>query len=937
VIEREDLTRYKPRLRDYLVRRGVQITTTDADRIVCLSGSHADSHPSMVVYEETLWCASCGCRMDIFEAARVLGGLSSSASEFPKVIEEVKTTLGDFSAAPAQPAPAPRRQPRNTTAVSLTRKEGQRYYTKTEIKRMASFGLGGKDPAKVFVNGRGVTALEGTWVNCDPDGKVAFIEARYPAKDFKDGKKKYLTIWFDGEHLKSANPPIALYNRDKLAGTPEADVCIHEGPKSIFGLGELLGGEAIPGFIHSGWNSGGKKWHLADWELLRGRRVFIYPDDDPEGRKTARELKEYLEANYGCTVRIVEPLTEAAALKPTGGADIVEALQIRSPEEMAEYIRSGPSLGPLSSDLPPNATERTVSSTSQDNGTTIQPPRPPAPPLPTGRDALTLGDFPFRILGTADDGQTYFIDRSGRLAKYKLSTLTKSQLQVLAPMSFWSSNYGHKGKVQWDDATDAIIEVSGPVDFDPEVIRGTGAWRERDGRLCYNDGRDIHGEKAEARVYLRRAYRDIGLKDAKASIELRREMVEAAMAMSFETQVDCARLLAWAALASFGGALPWRPSGLITGDSESGKTTALNLVVRPCAAIGDEDICTGGESSGAGVRQHDRYSSRPVVIEEADDDTEKKRRNRDEIFSIMRESTSDDSPKAWKGTIDGQGMSFTMRKMFIFAAISPIVNANADKNRLFFVNMRKAEGGSNAWKPIKRRVQAAFSEANCRALRAFTWTHLAEIIEGADFFSALCEEVGRLSTRYAYLEAILFSAYHIVFKGGLPDEATARKFLAVAYEQQKPEANTNEAQDMVDRLLDEVVPITGDRSKSLPLRSILIAIKTRKMPIFGDMVGEEILAELSGTELVRYKQTAWSYGLGVNRSGELCIQNNHHAITKITGYGKGYSKLLKRHPSALPKKVQGFTPMASEQSRQCTYIASVLETEEVPEWVTEQS
>jgi hypothetical protein len=85
---------------------------------------------------------------------------------------------------------------------------------------------------------------------------------------------------------------------------------------------------------------------------------------------------------------------------------------------------------------------------------------------------------------------------------------------------------------------------------------------------------------------------------------------------------------------------------------------------------------------------------------------------------------------------------------------------------------------------------------------------------------------------------------------------------------------------------------------------------------------------------VKYKQTAWSFGLGVNKVGELCIQNNHYQVKKITGAGSGYAKVLKRHPLCNAEKStkgQGFTPMQDiEKARQCTYIGGVLETDDVP-------
>ena len=324
---RADLAQYKSRLREYLVKRGIKITKTDADRIECLNETHPhDVHASMIVYKSNLYCPVCGAKMDIFEAARAIAGVPSGDNNFPKVIEEVKSTLGIFAMsadAPVAAAPAKKHVEKNTTFVSLPLDEARHYYVESTVLELASKSLRAK-----------VEHIENTWKNIDTEGKIAFIECRFPASDFEDGKKKYLTFWFDGERVRAANPPYLLYNRDKLAANSDLPVVIHEGPKCVF-----IAEKDIQGFIHTGWNSGGKKFALVDFEPLRGKKVIIYPDDDGPGRKTALEVYDLIKS-ITATCRICEPLAEARSIKPQG-SDIVEALQVRTPEEMAEYFRAG--------------------------------------------------------------------------------------------------------------------------------------------------------------------------------------------------------------------------------------------------------------------------------------------------------------------------------------------------------------------------------------------------------------------------------------------------------------------------------------------------------------------------------------------------------------------------------------------------------------------
>jgi hypothetical protein len=88
-------------------------------------------------------------------------------------------------------------------------------------------------------------------------------------------------------------------------------------------------------------------------------------------------------------------------------------------------------------------------------------------------------ELPFRVLGTAPDGYTYFLDRDERLQCFRLGSLTKTQLQLLAPLDWWIRQFpGSRGRLETDGAIDFLIDISNGVSFEPASLRGRGCWRE---------------------------------------------------------------------------------------------------------------------------------------------------------------------------------------------------------------------------------------------------------------------------------------------------------------------------------------------------------------------------------------------------------------------------------------------------------------------------
>jgi len=101
---------------------------------------------------------------------------------------------------------------------------------------------------------------------------------------------------------------------------------------------------------------------------------------------------------------------------------------------------------------------------------------PPEQKLPSEKSAE---DLPFRILGTANDGQAYFIDRSERLMTLRMGNLTKTQLFLLADRDWWEGMFaGARGRMDLDGAINFLIKAANGKSFDSDRLRGRGCWRE---------------------------------------------------------------------------------------------------------------------------------------------------------------------------------------------------------------------------------------------------------------------------------------------------------------------------------------------------------------------------------------------------------------------------------------------------------------------------
>lgn len=176
--------------------------------------------------------------------------------------------------------------------------------TAKELAELLGLDIGGNGnghhsgpPAGVPKTYRGAT-LVAWWVYRDAQSRELGVVARYE----KDGKKE--VIPFFKKHgatfsIGAPDVPAPLFGLDILAAQPNATVWIVEGEKCAQAI-HRLAGVAV---TSQGGSSAAAK---ADWSVLAGRDVVLWPDNDEPGQKYARDVRELCSTVNVKSFRVVD-------------------------------------------------------------------------------------------------------------------------------------------------------------------------------------------------------------------------------------------------------------------------------------------------------------------------------------------------------------------------------------------------------------------------------------------------------------------------------------------------------------------------------------------------------------------------------------------------------------------------------------------------------
>lgn len=157
------------------------------------------------------------------------------------------------------------------------------------------------------------------WTYRDATGQLLGVVARFDTP----GGKEARTLQYCEDHrwhARAFGAPRPLYGLDRLAARPDAPVIVCEGEKAA----DAAAGH-YPDAVAVTSPGGANAAQLADWTPLRGRRVYIAPDNDDAGADYARAVNAAAVV-AGAAVLVLPPVGA-----PGSGADLADVAQGDAP------------------------------------------------------------------------------------------------------------------------------------------------------------------------------------------------------------------------------------------------------------------------------------------------------------------------------------------------------------------------------------------------------------------------------------------------------------------------------------------------------------------------------------------------------------------------------------------------------------------------------
>jgi putative DNA primase/helicase len=608
-----------------------------------------------------------------------------------------------------------------------------------------------------------------------------FLVCRFPGK-----KIRPLTWTGSAWAWKSPAKPRPLYWARRSAAAP---VLIAEGEKAADAAATLFPDHAV-----CTWPGGTSNVQHADWQPLLSRYVTIWPDADDVGRKAAAQLARIL-LGLRCIVQVVNP-----SEKLPQGWDLADGLaEGMTPAQAAGIVaRFAKALDPLP-----------------------EPEPTPATAAPASDPAREIRPAPFACLGF-DNGKYFYLPRStGQVTTISRGSHTATNLLELAEIGWWESVHPSKEGVNWLAAASALFRNQSAAGvFDPDRIRGRGAWLD-DGRVVFHLGdRLIVDEKAHSvhappptQYFYEQARHLDGPSGTPLGDDDAMSLRAIAERFKWEMPVSAHFLLGWLILAPVCGALAWRPHVWVTGGAGTGKTTVLKTFMRPLMG-GVLQSATGGTTE-AGLRGTLKSDAIPVVFDEFEQNEVKDKQMVQNVLALARIASSEGG-KIYKGTPGGGTNAFEIRSMFCVSSINVSLIQKADIDRFCVLALRKGHFDENEWLDFEREILSISTIENGKALIARTLSNLPTIVKNA---KTLAHALGRkFGQRFGDQHGTLLAgAWSLEANGGceLTLEQAQQWIDQMDWENQQHDAGDADELKCRDTILQQIVRYGGGLDASL--------------------------------------------------------------------------------------------------------------------------
>lgn len=498
---------------------------------------------------------------------------------------------------------------------------------------------------------------------------------------------------------------------------------------------------------------------------------------------------------------------------------------------------------------------------------------------------------------------THFFYATRQRSIVKCSSFGSSELLNLQPLEVWQTLYPGKGDggVSWTQAKNTLIQASvakGP--FDSFRIRGTGAWYDR-GRVVINTGRELlaNGRKTSLAgfdsrfVYIETKNKMPPIHPNALTAHDAGMLDRICQALSWRRGYQDGIFLAgWIALARVAGALPVRPHLWLTGSSGSGKSTVMDMIIRPSLGSSAGKIYLQGGSTEAGIRQSIKADSIPIIFDEFETNGPGSADRVLNLVELLRQSWSHTQGTVVKGSASGVACQYALSFAALVSSIRVNLDNDADRSRFTVIELG-APLARDKWDQLVSDIQEYLTEEFGERLFARMSSRIPMILNAYKTFSKVVSR--KINARYGQQYGMLLAGWWCLNYDELPSQAQVDSI----------------AQDLDLNEQRETAELTDEIECANMILTTKVSVdhpdKGTKQLTIGELIG-----------LFGFHDQLQKYGIAV-RNDCLVVANSHESLRrsvfKETRWANCWSRVLSRIPGAERKQAK-----IGGQNMRCTII-----------------
>ncbi len=391
-----------------------------------------------------------------------------------------------------------------------------------------------------------------------------------------------------------------------------------------------------------------------------------------------------------------------------------------------------------------------------------------------------LGDFGmnYKVLGYNEGTYYYFPFKERQIIALTATQHNMANLRSIDHYICWMQKFGGSDATTErkvvTHCTNALMELAQNrgVFREEDRVRGCGAWVDN-GRKILHCGDVLYVNGVETKFHeLQSDYTYIAavklLRPANTALSSREANVlrQICEEITWENKLSGSLVAGWLVIAPICGALNFRPHIYITGEAESGKSTVMDLIIKP--VLGRISVNVDGATTEPKIREIIGYGARPVVFDEAE-----KSLNFEAVLGLARLSSTG-------GTVGKFGQKiFKARSAFCFSAVNPPVNKTSDESRISFMVIKKNRRPTamQEYNKLVDLIEETLTPEYSARLLTRTLENLDALFENIKVFQRAARTIIK-SARAAQVVGTMLAGLYLLSKTDVVTSAFAEEWIA---------------------------------------------------------------------------------------------------------------------------------------------------------------